>query len=145
MPYKNIVITSGSPVQVRPPKQDQFYVGFSTVDPSNPGNKLFDFELVKQNLMNHFNTRKGERVMNPDFGCVIWELLFEPLTDDVRESIQKDIIKICESDPRAYASQIDIREYEQGFMLELTLVTTDSNQSDVLRLAFDQKLGLQVQ
>ena len=145
MPYKNIVITSGSPVQVRPPKQDQFYVGFSTVDPSNPGNKLFDFELVKQNLMNHFNTRKGERVMNPNFGCVIWELLFEPLTDDVRESIQKDIIKICESDPRAYASQIDIREYEQGFMLELTLVTTDSNQSDVLRLAFDQKLGLQVQ
>jgi phage baseplate assembly protein W len=145
MPYKNIVITSGSPVQVRPPKQDQFYIGFSTVNSSNPGNKLFDFELVKQNLINHFNTRKGERVMNPDFGCVIWELLFEPLTGDVRDLIQKDIIKICESDPRAFASQIDIREYEQGFMLELTLETTDSNQSNVLKLAFDQKLGLQVQ
>jgi phage baseplate assembly protein W len=145
MPYKNIVITSGSLVQTRPPKQNQFYVGFSTVNPANTANKLFDFELIKQDLINHFNTRKGERVMNPEFGSVIWELLFEPLTNDVRDLIQADVIAICESDPRIYASQIDIREYEQGFMLELTLVAISTSQSANLALSFDQKLGLQVQ
>lgn len=27
-------------------------------------------------------TRKGERVMQPDFGCDIWKLIFEPIIRD---------------------------------------------------------------
>ena len=37
---------------------------------------------VKRDSMNNLNVRKGERLMRSNFGCVIWDMLFEPSTDD---------------------------------------------------------------
>jgi phage baseplate assembly protein W len=145
MPYKNITITNSSPAASGILKKSHFYVGFSTVNPKNPGNKLYDFELIKQDLINYFNTRPGERVMNPSFGSAIWSLMFEPLTESTRQLIQEDILKICKSDPRIYPSQINVREYDQGYMIELTLVANASNQSANLLMTFDQQNGLTAQ
>ena len=50
------------------------YKGFSTVA-GVKSNQLYDLDIIKQDLINHFYTRKGERVMNPDFGSIIWDLL----------------------------------------------------------------------
>jgi len=36
---------------------------------------------AKDSLTNLIMTRKGERVMQPEFGCDIWELLFEQIDD----------------------------------------------------------------
>jgi phage baseplate assembly protein W len=145
MPYKNIVIKSGAPTQLATDQKTQFYMGFSTVNNSNIGNKLYDFELIKQDIINYFNTRKGERVMNPGYGCLVWDLLFEPLTDDTLQAIQSDIMKICESDPRAYVVQLDIREYDKGFLVELTLGLTETDQTSNMKVSFDQEIGLSVQ
>jgi phage baseplate assembly protein W len=120
-------------------------LGFSTLDNNNPGSKLYDYDLIKQDLINNFNTRRGERVMNPTYGSIIWELLFEPLTDSIREQIQQDVLAICRNDPRIYPSQIDISEYPQGYLIELTLVLNYNNQSVNLALAFDQEIGLVTQ
>ena len=38
------------------------FVGFSTTDKFKPPYTVTDYELVKVDLMNHFGTRKGERV-----------------------------------------------------------------------------------
>ena len=54
------------------------YRGFSTLVNAKKY-RLTDFELVKQDLINHFNIRKGEKLMKPDFGTVIWDMLFEPV------------------------------------------------------------------
>ena len=45
--------------------------GFSTVDTVKAPFSLSDMELVKRDLLNEFNTRKGERVMRPNFGCIV--------------------------------------------------------------------------
>jgi len=37
---------------------------------------------VKSNLTNLILTKKGERLLQPDFGCDIHRIIFEPLTDD---------------------------------------------------------------
>lgn len=43
---------------------------------------------AKDNLKNLILTHKGERIMNPEFGCDIWKLLFEPI---IEEEIDKRI------------------------------------------------------
>ncbi len=145
MPYKNLEINPVKYNQNFTQKTQQIYKGFSTVDPNNRGAKLYDFDLIKQDILNHFNTRRGSRVMNPEFGTIIWDLLMEPLTENVRRLLENDITAICSYDPRAYPIQIDINEYEQGYLVEITLNLRNTDQTALLRLAFDQKIGLQVQ
>jgi phage baseplate assembly protein W len=142
MPYKNIEINGPVSVAQQVQQVNQFYVGFSSVDPTNVGSKLYDFDLVKQDIINQFNTKRGERVMNPNFGSVIWDLIMEPLTPATKEILTADITAICNSDPRVTPTQIDLTEYPSGYILELTLMMNKTNQSSNLRLAFDSKLGL---
>jgi phage baseplate assembly protein W len=145
MPYKNIEIGSIKTAQTKVAvKQSQFYKGFSTQNPDGASTKLFDFELIKQDIINHFRTRKGERVMNPTFGSIICDLLMEPLTDEVRDALQKDVTEICNFDLRVAPLQIDLTEYDNGYILELTLLLKGTDQSTNLKLQFDQKVGLSV-
>lgn len=145
MPYKNLELNISSYNNNHTDSLSQYYKGFSTVDPLNRGNKLYDFDIIKQDILNHFNTRRGQRVMNPTFGTIIWDVLMEPLTEQIRELLTQDINTICNFDPRVYPTQIEINEYEQGYLIELTLVMKNTNQSTNMRLAFDQNIGLRVQ
>jgi phage baseplate assembly protein W len=145
MPYKNIEINRTSYNSQHTAKASQFYKGFSTVNPNGQGSKLYDFELIKQDIINHFNTRKGQRVMNPEFGTIIWDLIMEPLTPQINDLLTQDIKTICSFDPRVYPMQIDINEYEQGYLVEITVALKNTNQSTTMKLAFDQKVGLRVQ
>jgi phage baseplate assembly protein W len=144
MPYKNIEINGPRPVAEQAKQQNHFYKGFSSIG-NNSGSRLYDFDLVKQDILNNFNTRKGERLMNPKFGSIIWDLLMEPLTDDVQKLLRDDITEICNSDPRVTPTQINLTEYPDGYLLELTLLLNGTDQSSNMTLAFDQKLGLRVQ
>jgi phage baseplate assembly protein W len=142
MPYKSINITNNTPVYQQAPKNSHFYVGFSTVDNTNTGSKLYDLALIKQDIINQFNTKKGSRVMNPIFGSSIWDLLMEPATDETRDAVLADVTNVCNSDPRVTPTQIDMTEYPQGYILELTLVLNGTDQSANMTLTFDQNLGL---
>lgn len=52
---------------------------------------------ARENLINLIMTKKGERTMQPEFGCDIWELLFEPIVDDVISSqIESSILNAVE-------------------------------------------------
>ena len=145
MPYKNIELTPANYNLQNTSRQSQFYKGFSTVDSTNQSSKLYDFDLIKQDILNHFNTRKGSRVMNPAFGTIVWDLLMEPLTEQVREALTEDIKTICSFDPRVYPLQLKINEFEQGYLIEITLAMKNTDQTTTLRLQFDQQLGLIVE
>lgn len=145
MPYKNLEINPVNYSEQHTDKLSQFYKGFSTVDPTNRGSKLYDFDLIKQDILNQFNTRKGQRVMNPKFGTIVWDILMEPMTFQIKDLLTQDITTICNSDPRVYPLDISINEYPEGYIIEITLAMKNTNESSVLKLAFDQKLGLRVQ
>ncbi len=52
---------------------------------------------ARENLKNLILTKKGERVMQPEFGCDIWELLFEPISEDVISTqIENSILSAVE-------------------------------------------------
>jgi phage baseplate assembly protein W len=143
MAYKNIQITPAQYNKTHTNKQSEFYVGYSTVNVDTLGTtKLYDFDIIKQDLLNQFNTRQGERVMNPTFGTVIWSLMFDPFTDDVKQAIISDVSRVCNYDPRVVPTQIDITEQEYGMLLELTLQYVGTDQSLNMKLSFDKELGL---
>ena len=144
MAYKKIELTNAGSLVQQSTKQSQFYKGFSSVG-NNPGNRLYDFDLVKQDIINHFNTRKGTRVMNPAFGTIIWDLIMEPLTAQTRQALQEDVSRIVNFDSRVTPTQINLTEYPDGYVIDLTLLMNGTDQSVNMKLSFDQKLGLRAQ
>jgi len=95
--------------------------------------------LVKQDLTNYFNIRKGEKLMNPEFGTIIWDKIFDPLTEDTKTEIMQDIKRIISYDPRLGAQDVVVTEYDRGLQIEITLVYIQTNQVDQLKLQFDQQ------
>ena len=114
------------------------YNGFSTLN-STKKFRLTDFELVKQDLQNSFSIRKGEKLMNPEFGTVIWDMIFEPLSEETKNIIMQDIKRIVSSDPRISAQNVVVTEYDRGLQIELDLIYVPTNQIGQLILNFDQR------
>jgi len=112
------------------------YRGFSTIGQVKKF-KMTDLELVKQNLFNHFNIRKGEKLMQPGFGSVIWSMMFEPLTEETKNLIQADVKKVVGYDPRTRVNNVIITQFDHGVQLDIEMEYLPSNQSDSLRLTFD--------
>ena len=114
------------------------YRGFSTVDRIRKF-RLTDFELVKQDIINHFYIRKGEKLMKPNFGTIIWNVLHEPFTDELKSVITTDIKAIASYDPRVSIDNVMITEYDRGIQVELHLRYVQTNQSNLLSLRFDNQ------
>lgn len=111
------------------------YKGFSTQSGRNF--RLTDFALIKQDILNHFNIRKGEKLMRPNFGTIIWNVLHEPFTEDLKSVITQDIQAIAAYDPRVSFDNIIITEYEQGLQIELQLRYVLTNQTNVMLMNFN--------
>jgi len=124
------------------PPAPQKYRGFSTVNKNSKDFKLYDFELIKQDILNHFYVRQGERLMQPAFGSIIWTLLFEPLTAEIQNLILQNVNEILNYDPRVQASDILITPYDQGIQIECKLTYLPYNIQQNLQLKFDQQNGL---
>ena len=118
--------------------QGQFtYKGFSSKE-ANKNFKLYDINLVKQDLINHFYIRKGEKLENPEFGTVIWDMLFEPFTPDVKEIIAKDVEAIINYDPRISVQDVQIDSTDQGMRIQVELIYRPFNITEKMTLDFDK-------
>jgi phage baseplate assembly protein W len=89
-------------------------------------------------LINHFYIRKGEKLENPEFGTVIWDMLFEPFTPDVKEIIAKDVEAIINYDPRFSVTEINIDSTDQGMRIQADLVYIPFNINERMTLNFDK-------
>lgn len=138
--YDKTIINNVNSAMVTP----QSYKGFSTVSKNTDNYKLYDFYLIQQDILNNFNIRKGERLMNPPWGTIIWDLLFEQLTEDLKNLIVQDVNVILNNDPRVTATQVILTTYDTGLKLECLLTYLPYNISQKMRLNFDQKNGLEV-
>jgi hypothetical protein len=118
------------------------YKGFSTVNTSSINGSLYDLALIKQDLINQFYIRKGEKLENPEFGTIIWDMLFEPLTEQVKAIIVNDVTTIVNSDPRIKSVQSIVTQVEKGLQIEVTLVYVPYNIQETMQLKFDQANGI---
>ena len=100
-------------------------------------------EQASSNLKNLLLTNKGERVGQPDFGSEIPNILFEPITDDIGNSIETAVneavtqwlpyisiqnifVNLPESNPNSIIVQI-----------EFTVDLDDPNSVEVLTFNFN--------
>jgi phage baseplate assembly protein W len=116
------------------------YKGFSTIDQYKKF-RLTDLDLIKRNLLNHFAIRKGEKLMNAEFGSIIWNLLFEPLTADVKALVVDDIQRVIGYDPRIRVDNVLVDQLDIGLQVQIELTVLPDNYSDVLSLQFDRELN----
>jgi phage baseplate assembly protein W len=112
------------------------YNGFSTYNRSKHY-RITDFELVKQDITNAFNVRKGEKLMNPNFGSIIWNMLYEPLDENTKTVIMQDIKRIIAQEPRVAAENVVVTQYDKGLQVQIDLLYISTNQRDTLGLNFD--------
>ena len=118
------------------------YKGFNTVARDFGPYYLKDNALIIRDLLNHFYIRKGEKLMNPDFGSIIWQSLFEPMTPALKEAIRVDVEKLIAYDPRIRElSRVAVNEYENGLRLDIQITFTTTNEVANLALQFDRQSG----
>jgi len=113
------------------------YKGFSSNETKN-NFRLYDIELVKRDLMNHFYIRKGEKLENPNFGTIIWDMLFENFTSEVRRLITEDVEQIINYDPRVKVNALTIDSTDQGIRIQADVVYLPFNVNERMTFDFDK-------
>ena len=100
--------------------------------------KLYDFECAKQDLINRLSIRKGERVENPEFGTIIYDALFEPFSDALKDAIIEDITANLNADPRISTDEILVSEVDHGISIQATITYVPLNITEKLQFNFDE-------
>ena len=114
------------------------YKGFSTVNNDFGNSKLTDTDLIKRDLLNHFAVRKGEKLMNGEFGTSLRDLIMDPLTDETKAIVIQEVNAVIEADPRVRSEGITLDEYESRLRIEMIVGYVLDNQVENLVVRFDR-------
>ena len=106
--------------------------------------KLYDFECAKQDLLNRLSVRKGERVENPEFGTIIYDCIFEPLTEQLKEAIVADVTSNLNADSRISTEEIIVSEAEHGIAIQATITYVPLDITEKLQFSFDENALLRL-
>lgn len=113
------------------------YKGFNSNE-SKKNYKIYDIDCVKQDIINHFYIRKGEKLENPEFGTIIWDMLFEQFTEDVKQMIAKDVETIVNYDPRVIVNSVTVDSTDMGIRVEASLTYVPFNINERMTFNFDR-------
>lgn len=98
------------------------------------------FEQAKANLRNLLSTKKGERVMQPNFGTGLHELLFEPMDSEFETKLQETITKnVNYWLPYINIEEIDIQmtdEMKDRHIANMNIQFTVGNQIETQQITF---------
>lgn len=120
--------------------QRKLFIGFSTQEMEGKrGWSVADIQLIKRDLLNHFYTRKGERVMLPTFGTIIWDLLFEPFTDSIKGAIEADVRRVVKSDPRVALQGVNVSTSANGITVAVELKYVPYDSIGTFSMEFDRR------
>lgn len=119
------------------------FKGFSTIDRIRAPYTLTDRELVKRDLLNIFYTRKGERVMRPNHGSIIWDLLMSPADPSIEQDIRDDVALIVGKDPRVALLDTKVMFLDHALRVDVTLRYVMLDSTETLYLEFKKNLDVE--
>lgn len=98
------------------------------------------YEQAKSNLRNLLATKKGERIMQPEFGTGLQSLLFEQLDDNLEQNLQSVITETVRFWlPYINIEEIDVRmtdEMKDMNRAEMSITFSVANQIDIHSVSF---------
>ena len=112
------------------------YKGFSTVGKVRAPYTLIDGDLIKQDLMNELKARKGERVMRPNFGTTLYDILMNPLDQFVIEEVKEEVKRVIEKDPRVQIDEIFTQTLDHLIRVQVQLKFLPTLDEDRLYLEY---------
>ncbi len=119
---------------------DYTFIGYST---AAPGSKrswvLYDIELIKRDLYNHFQTRIGERVMRPEYGSRLWEYVMEPNIDSMRVAIRVEVERICHLDSRLEVRNVITIDQGNKITIQMELLYRPFQIAETFTVEFDKR------
>ena len=117
------------------------FVGFSTFNKRTGNTVLEDKELAKRDLLNHFYTRRGERLGEPEFGSILPELLFEQYEQVIIDAAEQDVSRIIGLDPRWKLLNYNIELGEHSITIDVQLQYVPDLSEDRLLLEYKDQEG----
>ena len=114
------------------------YKGFNSRN-AKTGFKQYDIDLIKQDLLNHFHIKRGQKVENPEFGTAIWDMIFEPMSETNKKLVADDVQTIVNNDPRTKVNNVVIEATEHGIRIQVEMTYLPFNVVDSMILDFDSR------
>ena len=100
-------------------------------------------DQARTNLKNLLLTIKGERVFQPDFGTNLYNILFEPNTEFLRENIKEEIkSSISKWTPYINLENINVVGQENTVRIRIAYTVSPSNFGSSITLEFDLMTGI---
>lgn len=83
--------------------------------------------------------------MKPKFGCIIWDMLYEPMGEDAVTLIKENCMSIVQADGRVVMRDFNLIQFDNGLQLQLDLYYPGLDISDQFSLNFDQQNAAEAQ
>lgn len=119
------------------------FKGMSTIDKIRAPYTLTDRDLVKRDLLNTFYTRRGERVMRPNHGSIIWDLLMNPADPGTEQEIRDDVARIVGKDPRVQLVDTKVLMLDYAVRVDVILRYVALDSVETLYLEFKKNLEVE--
>jgi phage baseplate assembly protein W len=88
----------------------------------------YNYNAIKNSIFNLFNTPKGQKPLNPEFGLNINRYLFNGLSESIAYVIGNDILdNLSRFEPRVKVLNVDVAVDEPKFQYIITLVVVVPN------------------
>jgi phage baseplate assembly protein W len=117
------------------------FKGFTTLDRVKAPFTITDQDLIKRDLLNEFYTKKGERVMRPNFGSIIWDLLMDPSDDKLVNAVTQDIRKIVSKETRVELVDLTVYVADHAISADVLLKYLPFNNAESLYLIFEKQIN----
>jgi phage baseplate assembly protein W len=100
------------------------FLGIGTSFPPRVGSKTGVFahaeyeESVRQSILIILGTAKGERVMRPDFGCGIHDLVFDTVSSRTLGRVQQTVNEaLLRLEPRIDVTKVEVERGDRNVLL----------------------------
>lgn len=109
------------------------------VTEADSGDILIDYDLnaIKNSIRNIFTTKKGQKILNPDFGCSLEQYLFTPLSEANAKVIGSEILRgVSKYEPRIKITNIYVTPvYDQSlYKISIYYSLLDINKQNIINI-----------